>query len=411
MIYDVIIVGAGVAGLYAAYKLKTQHPYITFLVIEKNKKAWVGGRAGNEPFYGVEIVTGAGIGRKRKDKLLYRLCQELGLQTPEFVSKKNYAKGIEPLNMENVMKYLREKYAMRGEYAHSTTFRKFARQVLGTKLYARFLETSGYTDYEKEDAYETLYHYGMDDNYTDLRGFSVPWKQLVGQLVRKVGEANIRFGNGVASIRRQDVDTPATQYYLETTQGTSYACNRLIIATDIGGIRMLLPRMSIYREIEGQPFLRVYAKFSKQSITYLKEAIHGYTCVTGPLQKIIPMDVDRGVYMIAYCDNASAVGLHPFIENTERNRKYFCELVERAVGIPGGSLDIIAIKSFYWNVGTHYYKPLDKDVYKSRSEFIHMAQRPADGILVVGEVVSRKQGWTEGALESVDKVVTRKWLD
>lgn len=410
MIYDVIIVGAGMAGLYAAYKLKTAHPHIRFLIIEKNKKAWVGGRAGNEPFYGVDVVTGAGIGRLRKDKLLHKLAQELGLNTPEFVSKKYYSKDIEPINMANAMKLLREKYAARGENASSITFKKFAREVLGETIYKRFLETSGYTDYEKEDAYETLYYYGMEDNYTNSRAFSVPWKKMVDQLVRKIGETNIRFGNGVVKIRRQMLETPIVQYYLETAQGTSYVCSRLIIATDIGGIRQLLPDMPIYREIEGQPFLRVYAKFSKQSIPYLREKIQGYTCVKGVLQKIIPMDVDRGVYMIAYSDNLRAVELQPFIENTERNRVLFRDLVEKAVDISGGSLDIIAIKSFYWNVGTHYYKPLDKSVYSSRRRFIHMAQQPLENIVVVGEAVSRNQGWTEGALESVEKVVTTRWL-
>jgi len=29
---------------------------------------------------------------------------------------------------------------------------------------------------------------------------------------------------------------------------------------------------------------------------------------------------------------------------------------------------------------------------------------------VVGEVVSRYQGWTEGALESVKSVLTTKWI-
>jgi hypothetical protein len=30
-------------------------------------------------------------------------------------------------------------------------------------------------------------------------------------------------------------------------------------------------------------------------------------------------------------------------------------------------------------------------------------------MLVVGEVVSNHQGWSEGALESVEKVLTKKW--
>jgi hypothetical protein len=40
----------------------------SFLILEKHKKEWIGGRASNEMFYGTEVVTGAGVGRKEKDK-------------------------------------------------------------------------------------------------------------------------------------------------------------------------------------------------------------------------------------------------------------------------------------------------------------------------------------------------------
>jgi hypothetical protein len=50
-------------------------------------------------------------------------------------------------------------------------------------------------------------------------------------------------------------------------------------------------------------------------------------------------------------------------------------------------------------------------VYKNRDEFIDMAQHPEKGILVVGEVVSQNQGWTEGALDSVRAVLTKKWIN
>jgi monoamine oxidase len=72
--------------------------------------------------------------------------------------------------------------------------------------------------------------------------------------------------------------------------------------------------------------------------------------------------------------------------------------------LPRGSLTLQAIRSFYWKYGTHYYKPLNKE-YKSREDFIKKAQRPAENIYVVGELVSRNQGWTEGALESVNEVI------
>ena len=71
--YDIIIIGSGIAGLYSAYNIKRLTPNKTFIVLEKYKKKWIGGRLNNEEFYGTTVVTGAGIGRKDKDYLLNTL--------------------------------------------------------------------------------------------------------------------------------------------------------------------------------------------------------------------------------------------------------------------------------------------------------------------------------------------------
>ena len=143
----------------------------------------------------------------------------------------------------------------------------------------------------------------------------------------------------------------------------------------------------------------------------MKEYVKGYTCLPGPLQKILPINPDDGIYMIAYNDNNNTLALKNNLKNTEENRDLYCELLEKSLGIPADSLHLIAIKDFYWPVGTHYYKPLNASVYKDRDEFIDIAQHPEAGILVVGEVVSRNQGWTEGALDSVRSVLTKKWIN
>ena len=67
-LYDIIIIGSGMAGLYSAYNIKRTAPDTSFLILEKYKKQWIGGRTSNEMFYGTEIVTGAGIGRFKKGK-------------------------------------------------------------------------------------------------------------------------------------------------------------------------------------------------------------------------------------------------------------------------------------------------------------------------------------------------------
>jgi hypothetical protein len=140
----------------------------------------------------------------------------------------------------------------------------------------------------------------------------------------------------------------------------------------------------------------------------MSQLVTTYTIVPGLLQKMIPFS--KSVYMIAYCDNKNAEILQKYKENTPKNRRFFEKQVEEALGIIPNSLKIVGLKDFYWPIGTHYYEPLDLKKYVNRNEFIKEVQHPETGILVVGENVSRKQGWTEGALESVHAVLNKKWI-
>lgn len=404
--YDIVIIGTGIAGLYSAYNIKKNSPDTSFIILEKFKKHWIGGRTSNEIFYGEEIVTGAGIGRKNKDKILHKLLVELKLPTQEYTIHPEYSKMIHPVDVKKIMDILRKKYV---NHKHkNSTFREFAISVLGEKIYNQFLLSAGYTDYENEDAYETLYYYGMEDNACCWKAFTVPWKKMVMSLYDKIGVNHFRFSNNVIKIKK--IDKEPCLFSIETESGDNYSCNKIIIATTITSIKKLLPKYPIYNNIEGQPFLRLYGKFSASSIPIMKEYIKGFTFLPGPLQRIIPMNPNKGIYMIAYNDNKNTIALKEHLENNKENRELYCKLLEKSLGIPDDSLRLIAIKDFYWPIGTHYYKPLDKTKYQNRENFIEEAQHPEDGILVVGEVVSRNQGWTEGALESVKSVLTNKWI-
>jgi len=401
--YDIIIIGSGIAGLYSAYNIQKMSPNLRILILEKHKKQWIGGRTSNEYFYGTEIVTGAWFGRKPKDKLLIQLMKSLDIPIHESKLVPYYATTIKDrIDVNKTMDYLRAEYTKQGK--PNITFKEFAKPLLERRLYNAFLICVGYTDYEKSDVYETLYNYGMEDNSSRLTTIYVPWRHLILELYNKIGSQNIKFSNNVTNIEKTEDDL----FTVTTETGKSFISQKVILATTITGIQKLLPNKSIYKEIHGQPFLRVYAKFSKQSIPILNKYIKGYTIVPGPLQKITPMDSSKGVYMIAYSDNENAIILKNNLKNTEKNCELFARVVEESIGIPVGQLHIIAIKDYYWPIGTHYYEPLSS--YKSREEFIYRIQHPESGLLVVGEAVSRNQGWSEGALDSVKLAVTRKWL-
>jgi hypothetical protein len=142
----------------------------------------------------------------------------------------------------------------------------------------------------------------------------------------------------------------------------------------------------------------------------MKKYVPYYTIVPSELQKIIPINFDKGVYMIAYSDNQSAVKLKDKLENNEINRDFFSDLIQKSLDINEDKLKIIALKDFYWPIGTHYFEPL-KGNFKNRQDFINKAQHPEKCLLVVGEVVSTYQGWIEGALESVENSLTNKWIN
>lgn len=406
---DIIIIGSGMSGLYSAYKIKEFSPDTSFLILEKYKKNWIGGRTSNEVFYDTEIVTGAGIGRKDTNPLLIHLMNELNIKYTEFLSVMNYSNLLKPIDIVKVINKLKIEYNKHPELRNKT-FKDFFIKILGEDLYKQFIISAGYTDYENADIYETLYNYGMDDNKGGWIGLRVPWKKMVYKLYNEIGKNHFKFSSEVIKINK--IDNKPCLFQIITENDIEYYCNRVIIATTIDGIKKIVPgasNNSLYQQIHGQPFLRLYAKFDKKSTEIMKKYVPNYTIVPGPLQKIIPMNSNKGVYMIAYSDNNNAIVLKNNLKNTPENRKLYCTLIEQSLGLPENSLHIISIKDYYWPIGTHYYEPLGGN-FKSRREFVYKAQHPVNGMLVVGEVVSRYQGWCEGSLESVESAVTKKWI-
>ena len=421
---DIIIVGSGIAGLYAGYQIKRIAPAnTTFLILEKNPKKWMGGRAGNETFYGADVVVGAGVGRKNKDHALIQLLKDTNTPYSEFKSTRNYA-TFQPVDINGIVRVLKDAYKKDSSFHQDKTFKHFFVDVLGVDKYKEFVITTGYTDFEHADICETLYHYGMDDNVGGWTALHVHWSDLIERLYDRIGGApHFRFSTEVSKIEQRE-DSAGTdndakyRFEITTANHKKYYANKVVVATTIQGIRKIVPGASsptsIYQNIKGQPFLIVYAKFDRTSTEIMKKYVQTFTVVQGPLQKLIPMDPDKGVYMVAYTDNQHAIALKSkgALENTPEVREMYSKWIKKALGIPKDEvpLNIMAIRDYYWSDGTHYYTPIHPTEYKRRPEFINKAQHPMPGMVVVGEVVSRNQGWVEGALESVDAVIRDKFI-
>ena len=416
---DCVIVGGGIAGLYAAYRLKRADPRVRLVVIESASE--VGGRILTTEFAGLtELPCGAGIGRAEKDRILAELLAEFKLPSRAFRSRPAYNEG------SNANAAVRADLAalrahFRPDRDSRRTFREFALEAFGggalaRERYAQFTARLGYTDYEAEDAYETMRHYGLADNYAPLSGFSVPWRALAAALAEAIGPENIRTGARVTEIAQAPGGAEvAVAYVTRRARGRALAvrlaARSVIAALPADGLRALFPAASVYDHVHGQPFLRVYAQFTTGARAAIAARFPTSTiasdlsdAATASLQKVFPMNAAKGVYMITYSDNARATA-HASdarnLANTAFGRAYW----EGLLGVAPGA--IRAIRACYWPAGTHYYSPLPTE-YPSRAHFLREARRPLGPrapVFAAGEAISRDQGWTHGAFGSVEAIL------
>ena len=84
MIYDYVIIGGGLAGVYCAYKLS---PKYKILLIEKEDK--LGGRGLMINWHGTDIRLGAGIGSP-ENSVLIKLMNELNFDYKENKSENGF---------------------------------------------------------------------------------------------------------------------------------------------------------------------------------------------------------------------------------------------------------------------------------------------------------------------------------
>jgi hypothetical protein len=406
--------------IHTAYKIRKQSPDKKILVLERDRRAYLGGRIGNATFHGVTVVNGAGVVRKDKDRWVMNLIRELKIPHKSFLKEHQYADTIpNPAPLKKIFTLLKKKYVEnKNPNPHAKTFKQFAEPLLGKEYYHHFITCCGYQDFENGDAHDFFYDYGFEDIYSTWTAVSVSWTQLIDRLVEKIGPESVKASHNVVKLEEQQ-----SIYLLETKKHEKtffFKAKKVVLATRIQGLLNLVPtNKSIYKQIHGQPFLRVYGKFDKKSAMLMEQKVPVTTIVPGPLKKVIPYDAEKGVYMISYTDNEGATDLKDNTENTEKNRELFSRLLEISLGLPEKSLRLTSLLSFYWSVGTHYYSPLRSSSslsytrkkrqrpnpsIRNRKDFLKKAQHPQPGLFVVGEVVSIDTGWTNGALDSVEKV-------
>lgn len=371
---DLLIIGGGMSGLVHAYNNKNK----SILLIEKNKE--LGGRARQFLFGNTLLPGGAGIGRLSKDRALYNLIKELTGEEPyKFKSNIQYY-GVEPIDMETILKDLENEFN-KDNKSTKETFKEFFIRIKGEKIWKAFCNTAGYTDFQYLNVKDAIYNYGFKDTYGNDTKFSVPWNKIIDILEEKIKS------NGGNIMTETTVKKIINKNKVILSNETEVEFNNYLLCTPPSAIvktslkYLLNPEVLNYvSHIKGQHFCYLYAKIDIQKSQEFVNTFKTYTVVPQPLQTVIPMDPQNGIYMIGYADNENALYLKNIIK--KKSKRLLQQLVEEVLGM---KIIIKDYKLSYWNEGTHY-----RDKYIDYKNYSHLK----------GEAFALNQGWTNGGLLS-----------
>ena len=389
-IYDYIIIGGGISGLFMTYKLSETGAKI--LVVESSGR-W-GGRIYTKKEKGLQFELGAGRISSKHTKVI-NLLKELDLDNDliKLPSKINYKIKGSKVNFYSLVKELIDESKLyTKKYLQNVNLKQICIDTLGHDGSDILQNKLGY---DSEFNYLNA-HYGLKSLKRDL--FSVTdyfvmkngLSCIIDKLVKILDEkenVKLKLDCHVTDIGKN---------FVQINKKKKYGSN-IICCTPYNTLKQFTKFKDILEieTVKPIPLIRIYAKYPKDKSG--KVWFHNLprTITDNYIRHIIPIDYESGLIMISYTDglyadmwsNLSNLGNKVLIEHLHKEIK---EVLNKDLPKPE------FITSYYWSAGVHMWRPgfNVKEVYKK------ILKPFEEKIYVVNEAYSKHQSWIEGSLES-----------
>ena len=386
MIYDYIIIGGGISGLYNAYLLNKNY---NVLVLEKND--YIGGRIKEVKFHNTIIKLGAGVSQGKNINVLNLLKQlkvpyTMGSGIKSIISKDNN------FDINNAIKLIKAKYKeVNNNDIITLTFGQFLEKYFGKKFKSNYIKYSGYTDYINGDITYHIKYYPIEDHLTKrIDMVYLQWTDLINKLKQNL---TIKLNTDVTNVYKDN-------NYCVCTKDTIYYSKKIIFALTINPLNHLIKKLNTginYKKYIGVvKYMRIYT-FHKNGHNFKNDKISGYNILVdkNPLQKVIV--ISDKILMAVYCDGKNALYWNK-MNVVELKKKLLFWL--RKIEVNTTEVDDVLCK--FWDEAVHYYKP-NKDI----KALVKKLQNPSKNVYVIGEVVSLRHGWVEGSINSVNSIYNK----
>ena len=423
--YDYLIAGAGIAGLYTAFRILQNSPTARICILEASNR--LGGRLHSIPLEGTVIEAGGARFNTKQHRIL-ALINELGLDSKKIEissgSKyipihRNYDSQLETIfpEIDNIIQKLTNhihQHNIPDSKLIKTNLLELIHEIYSTKypsiknyLIARY---PYYSELHSLNALEGLSlftnEFSQKMRYFILAGGLEQLITSISQQLEKYSNVKIHLNQPLEAIKHQD-----TGIYCISSLDKEFIANKVILALPqpaLLKIKFLTQRPVIRRlinSIQPEPLYRIYARYpldkknGKVWFENLPKIVSNL-----PIKYIIPSNIEKGIIMISYTDsrfarywfNKLSAGDDILQKELARQLKLLFPELE----IP----DPQWIKHYYWDMGAGYWKPG-----RSRKEIMPIITKPlADNeIYICNENYSSHQAWVEGSLESADCVLAK----
>jgi monoamine oxidase len=405
--YDILIVGAGIAGLNTASELLKADPELKILIVDKYKHA--GGRLDTVYLpHGIQYEAGAGRIHS-SHKALLKLVKTHNLTLIEIGHSLDWrsseTKITEPDYFFSVFhKYCEILRDLPETILRTKTIRDLMIEIQGVELAKHILDTYPYrAEIEIMSAKASLDLFKSLENgkfFVLKEGFS----ELTRRIVKNLGSVNLKFNHEIQRLEYNKETKLYTVSGICNKKHVEFKATRIVLAIPKNPLEKLYPfgpDHPLLVNLRMEPLLRIYSIYKNSS--WFPEN----TIVTdSPLRFIIPINKRKGVIMSSYLD---ARDTEPWLDFTKKeNAQLLKSRIHDETQILFPDILLPQAESttpYLWKDGCTYWLPGDYDYTEISKKALYPMPETYPNLHIVGESFSTKQQWVEGALEHSNELV------
>jgi hypothetical protein len=414
--YDLVIVGAGAAGLRIGIETLTKQPTLRCCILEKYN--YVGGRVvtyrKNLPSIG-DVQWENGAGRISKHHRRVReLMTRYGLHfapiqgDTSFLSKET--KELAPnLFYQLHSMYFEPLRGLSNDVLASHTLGQILRKTIGVQ---KTMELSQQFPYYSElhVLRADLALDAFDDEMGSNAGFGVcveGYQAITDHMMKDfLSRGGILVKNievtGVQSMHDHSIQVFAKEKNCikgQPSLSRVFHGTHVVLALHYNALRTIRGvHFPALHHLAMPPLLRIYAVYPKEKGHVWFEGLPKIV-TNSRLRYIIPYDATKGVIMISYTEGPDAEFWMKMSES-ELRRRISSEVrslfPDRSIPPP------LFLKTHAWTDGCTYWKPGHYDVVEESKRSLHPMKEQMPHLFVCSESFSLHQSWVESALEQAD---------